>query len=234
MILAKKLKLNQDDYKKLYRKSKSTFWLSKIDELNEIESNMASSYKPLSDIRYSGYDSEERVSDKGTLKYLLKIHTLKEKIPLIASNLKLIEYQIRDVAGLHPKNKKDDTTKYKIVLESDQNKHISSAAFKTPESAIKFIMDTHVKPKARAYDSMDFVISKIHFITVKSSLMCGYTASQLEANDKYYIHDPIKARTSCVYHSLTLCRNYPKNQELFTNNKKLVESAKNLKKAMQS
>ena len=60
--------------------------------------------------------------------------------------------------------------------------------------------------------------------------MCGYSASQIEANDKYYIHDPVKARTSCVYHSLALSRNYPKSPELFTNHLKLVESARNLKK----
>ena len=38
--LAKKLKLNQDDYKKLYRKSTSAFWISKISQPSMNSANL--------------------------------------------------------------------------------------------------------------------------------------------------------------------------------------------------
>ena len=79
----------------------------------------------------------------------------------------------------------------------------------------------------------DFRISKITFSAVKSSLMLGYTRSMKQAHEKWHIVDPVKARTSCVFHSITTCRNYKKNRTLLETtdeaNTKRANSAKDLK-----
>ena len=182
--LAKKLKLNQDDFKKLYRKSTSKFWTAKIAEFVEMEKNMNSSVKPIKDIHYRGYESRKVLNDSGLLKYHHRIHTLKNPIALVQENLKLIKKQVEHVASMHILNKKDDTVMYKVVVESNDGRHISTPAMKSIHAAIKFLVDNHLRPKASAYEGSDYLIAKVHFTTVKSSIMCGYSASQIEANDK--------------------------------------------------
>jgi hypothetical protein len=75
-------------------------------------------------------------------------------------------------------------------------------------------MRTRIIPKSKAYAGGDFRISKITFSAVKSSPMLRYIRSMKQAHKKWHIVDPVNARTSRVFHSITTSRNYKKNKPL--------------------
>jgi hypothetical protein len=116
----------------------------------------------------------------------------------------------------HLKQTPGDGTMYRLHVEGHGGKHISTAILKSSQSTIDRMMKDHIVPKSGHYE-FEFLISRITFSTVISTKLCGYTRSIGLACKRWRIVNPDNALTSCVYHSVVICRNWKKYPTMLVN-----------------
>ncbi len=91
--------------------------------------------------------------------------------------------------AIHLKNQPVDETMYRLHVEDDQGKHISTAILKSSNATIERMMKDHIIPKSGHYE-FEFLISRITFSTICSTKMCGYTRSIGLACKRWHIMNP--------------------------------------------
>ena len=265
LSIAKKLKIDPSTYKQNYTKYTTEQWLEvrkklRKDQVLFVRHKKRRQKNPtlLQNVILNAPEITHSTMRQGALKVHSRAHSvpLAMQLSIAPKTVLKIKRQITHVMSQHlPKRikqkdnikrqlsqaikkrrKVNDGTMYRLHVQDSTGKHISTPVMKDPSKALHHLMHNQIIPKSKAYLVGDFNISKITFSTVKSSLMLGYSRSLKQAHEKWHIVDPKNARTSCVFHSVTTCRNYPKNKVLLdvtdSANSKRAKSASDLKSAV--
>ena len=252
--LAKKLQINVESYKKQYRQSTTGYWNNELLKLQVHYEPLVRVQKKTNiyggDLKMIAFTNVYDSMRDDTLKVHLRKHSVPKgrQIALATQNVKKIENQLQFImkqhlpkriknkdnirrqlhASLNRRLKRDtpDGLMYRLHVEDGNGKHLSTPVMKNPYKTLQHLMTTHIVPKSKSYQGSDFVIRSISFSTIKSSLMCGYTRSIKVAHEKWHVFDPSGARTSCIYQSIAISRNWLLNPKLLDNHPALAQSAK--------
>ena len=253
--LSKFLKKDATPYQKQWRSSTTQHWMDIRKSLKAQKKHYRGykrhqkNTKVHDSLRLSKYDTVFETMRKGTLQVESRVHTIppQQQFSIFPKTVKKIKSQIEFVVKKHlpkPIKKRDNVRRrinaeirkrrpaeellYRINVEGKGGQQISTPVMKSPQAALHYIMKTWIEPKSRAYNDKEFLITKITFATVKSSIMQGYTRSIKVAHDKWHICDN-NARGNCVFQSVALCRNYKTNPTLLQGGQPLSISGVKLK-----
>ena len=221
--LSKKLGVDDGYYKKIYKNSTSLFWLKELDVLKSSILQQyrvkQSKYAKRSNLGYLLFSTSNETYRRGDLTAKTYIHEIPRGLQLYISktNIDAIENQLKTIVAIHLKNQPVDGTMYRLHVEDDKGKHISTAILKSSNATIERMMKDHIIPKSGHYE-FEFLISRITFSTINSTKMCGYTRSIGLASKRWHIVNPDNAVTNCVYQSIVTCRNWKKYPIMLINN----------------
>ena len=144
-------------------------------------------------------------------------HTIPEtsQLDITRENIKPIEKQLSTILALHPVpvNQKINL----CIHDTNKNLTICTAYVSSNQIVLKEMMTEYIRPKANAYQSNEFIISKVHicFMTVlKKSNTMGSSAHSIEtAHEKYHVVNPT-SKFNCIFQCVAVCRNFQHNKLL--------------------
>jgi hypothetical protein len=193
--LSKRLGVDGNYYKKIYKTSTSDFWKKELDVLKSSILQQyrvkQSKYAKHSNLGYMLYSTLNETYRKGDLVAKTFRHEIPRMLQLhiAKQNIDAIEHQLKTVVAIHLKNQPVYGTMYRLHIEDDEGKHISTAILKSSNDTIERMMKDHIVPKSGHYE-FEFLITSITFSTINSTKMCGYTHSIGLASKRWHIVNP--------------------------------------------